>query len=140
MTTASSSGADGAVFTYHRVEAPMWWAMTVLMCIELVTVHLLLSAWSRTGALILSAITLPMIAWQINFIRRMKHNPFVLHPDHAELHMRTLMSANVPYAAIKSIDGDAAAVARRAGGIRFRYMSAPTVTSSIARRPRGSRS
>jgi len=74
-------------FSYHRAVAPMLWVLTALSGIELLVLHLLVSHWSPTAALLLSAVTLAGIVWLVVAIASMKRLPVVI--GHDRLILRT---------------------------------------------------
>jgi hypothetical protein len=83
-------------FSYHRAIAPMLWAFVALASIELVVVHLLLAHWSRTAALILSALSLATIVWLVGVIRGFRRLPVLLTPDALVMRVGALKGAAVP--------------------------------------------
>ena len=76
-----------ASFGYSRALAPLLWVFAAIMALELVLVHLLVSAlWSHKVALILSAISLTALVWTIAFIRSLNRCPVLV--DEAGVTMR----------------------------------------------------
>ena len=73
------------------------WAFACIMAIELVVVHLLASAlWSRTGAAILSLLSLAALIWTILFIRSLKHRPVLVDEEGVTMRLGSLRSVLVP--------------------------------------------
>ena len=72
------------------------WAFACLMAVELVVVHLLVSAlWSRTAAMILSALSLGALAWTIAFIRSLKRLPVLVDEGGVTMRLGSLKSVRV---------------------------------------------
>ena len=96
----------GQAFFYHRAIAPMLWVFVALASIELLVVHLLLSHWSPTTALILSALSLASILWLIGVIRGFRRLPVLLTPDTLVLRVGTLRSVTVPLGDVVGLRAD----------------------------------
>ncbi len=91
-------------FSYRRALAPLLWAFAAIMMLELLVVHLLVSAlWSRVAALILSALSLAMLAWIIVFIRSLKRLPVLVDGEGVLLRLGSLRSVRVRAAQIAAL-------------------------------------
>lgn len=86
----------GQTFAYHRAVAPMLWVLVGLASIELLVVHLLLAHWSRTAAVILSALTFGSIVWLVGVIRSFRRLPVLLTADALVMRAGTLKGVTLP--------------------------------------------
>ncbi|MFT3978619.1 MAG: hypothetical protein QM688_16155 [Sphingomonas bacterium] len=63
-------------FSYSRALAPPLWAFVFIMGVELLVVHILVAGlWSHVAALVLSVISIAMIAWIVTIIRGLSARP-----------------------------------------------------------------
>jgi hypothetical protein len=84
-------------FSYSRALAPPMWAFACIMAVELVVIHLLVSAlWSRTAAAILSILSLAALVWTIAFIRSLKRLPVLIDAERVTMRLGFLKSVRVP--------------------------------------------
>lgn len=81
----------------------MMWVFVGLASIELLVVHLLIAHWSRTAALILSALTLGSIVWLISVIRSFRRLPVLITQDALVMRIGTLKTVAVPLADIAGL-------------------------------------
>jgi hypothetical protein len=73
------------------------WAFACIMAVELVVVHLLVSAlWSRIAAAILSMLSLAAMVWTIVFIRSLKRLPVLVDEAGVMMRLGSLKSVRVP--------------------------------------------
>jgi len=98
MTSAGAAPpAAPLAFSYSRALAPPIWAFACIMAIELVVVHLLVSAlWSRTAAAILSILSLAALVWTVSFILSLSRLPVLVDRDKVTMRVGTLKSVEVP--------------------------------------------
>jgi len=88
-------------FSYSRALTPLLWIFVAIMAVELVLMHLLLSAlWSHVAALILSGISLAALLWTIAFIRSLKRRPVLVDEGGVTMRLGSLRSVRVPAASI----------------------------------------
>ena len=82
---------------------------------ELLVVHLLLSHWSRTAALLLSVLSFGSILWLVGAIRSFRRLPVLVTPDALVMRTGTLRSVTVPLADVAGLreHWDAAALKQR---------------------------
>lgn len=86
-----------AAFSYNRALAPLLWVFACIMALELVLVHLLVSAlWSHVAALILSAISLAALVWTILFIRSLNRCPVLVDGEGVTMRVGALGTVHVP--------------------------------------------
>jgi hypothetical protein len=96
--------AEGAAFAYSRALAPPLWAFAFIMAVELLVVHLLVSAlWSHVAALILSALSLAALIWTIAFIRSLRRLPVLVDGEGVTMRLGSLRSVTVPAAYIAGL-------------------------------------
>jgi hypothetical protein len=95
--------ASDQAFSYHRAIAPMLWAFVAIALVELIVVHLLLAHWSRTAALILSALSLASILWLVSVIRSFRRLPVLITPDALVMRVGTLKGATVPLSQVAGL-------------------------------------
>jgi hypothetical protein len=73
------------------------WAFACIMAVELVVVHLLVSAlWSRMAAVILSILSFAALAWTILFIRSLKRLPVLVDEAGVTMRLGSLKFMRVP--------------------------------------------
>jgi len=101
----TAHGAESpAAFAYNRPLAPSMWALACIMAVELVVVHLLVSAlWSRTAAAILSVLSLAALVWMVAFIRSLKRLPVLVDEEAVTMRLGSLRSVRVPAAQIAGL-------------------------------------
>lgn len=99
--------ADGDVrtFHYHRGIAPMMWMLVLISGIELLVVHFLVSFWSGTAALILSALTAAIIVWIVLLIRSMKRLPVWIGEGRLVMATGRLKRIETPLANVAGVRG-----------------------------------
>lgn len=91
-------------FSYSRALAPLLWVFAAIMALELVLVHLLVSAlWSHGAALILSAISLAALLWTIFFVRSLNRCPVLVDGTGVTMRIGSLRSVPVPAAHIAGL-------------------------------------
>lgn len=78
-------------FAYHRAIAPMMWVILALAAAELAIVHLLVSLWNLTIALVLSGFTLASMIWLMVLIRSLKRLPVRIEGDRLILRSGSIM-------------------------------------------------
>jgi len=84
-------------FSYRRALAPPVWAFACIMAVELVVVHLLVSALSsRIAALILSIASLAILVWTILFILSFRRLPVLVDEAGVTMRLGSLRSVRVP--------------------------------------------
>lgn len=84
-------------FSYSRALAPPLWAFASIMAVELVVVHLLVSAlWSHAAAAILSVLSVAGLAWTFVFIRSLKRLPVLVDAEGVTMRFGSLRSVTVP--------------------------------------------
>ena len=91
--SGAAAGQEPLLFHYHRGIAPMLWVLVAISIVELAVVHLLLSFWSRTAALLLSALTVLAIVWLVRAIGSMRRLPVCV--DGGSLLLRTGRFASI---------------------------------------------
>lgn len=96
MTGEGPRDSGSRLFSYHRSIGPMLWVMVGLSTIELAVVHLLISFWSHTAALILSMLTVASIVWIVLLIRSMRRLPVLLDERRLVMRVGTLRSVEGP--------------------------------------------
>jgi hypothetical protein len=80
------------------------WVLACIMAVELVIVHLFVSAlWSRTAAAILSIVSLASLAWIILFIRSLKRLPVLVDEKMVTMRIGSLKSVRVPCGQIAGV-------------------------------------
>lgn len=93
---APSQDGGAQLFAYHRQLAPIFWAFTAIVVIEMGVVHLLLARWSGAAALALGVLSgatlLSLVALILSFRRR----PVVLGPEGLRVRAGFLVDAHVP--------------------------------------------
>lgn len=93
-----------AAFSYSRALAPLLWAFVSIMVLELVLMHLLVSAlWSHVAAWVLSAISLAAVVWAISFIRSLNRCPVLVDAEGVTMRVGTLAVIRVPAAQIRGL-------------------------------------
>ena len=98
------AGQGTATFGYSRALAPLLWVFACIMALELVLMHLLVSAlWSHVAALILSAISLAALLWTIYFIRSLKRCPVLVDEEGVTMRVGTLGTVRVPARSIAGL-------------------------------------
>jgi hypothetical protein len=105
MTRAGvAQPAAPLAFSYSRALAPPIWAFACIMAVELVVVHLLVSAlWSRIAAAILSTLSVAALAWTIVFILSLKRRPVQVDEEGVTMRLGSLRSARVPRAQVAGV-------------------------------------
>jgi len=84
-------------FYYDRALVPPLWAFACIMAVELLVVHLLVSAlWSHMAAFILSALSFAALVWTIAFIRSLKRLPVLVDDEAVTMRLGSLKSLRVP--------------------------------------------
>jgi hypothetical protein len=84
-------------FSCDRALAPILWAFASIMAVELVIVHIFVSAlWSVRAAAILSALSLAALVWLVVLIRSLKHLPVVVDRDGVTMRVGSIRSVRVP--------------------------------------------
>ena len=84
-------------FSYDRALAPLLWAFASIMTVELIVVHIFVSAlWSVWAAAILSGLSLAALAWIVLLIRSLKRLPVLVDPDGVTMRAGSLRSVRVP--------------------------------------------
>lgn len=90
-------GEGTARFGYGRALAPLMWVFATIMALELVLVHLLVSAlWNHVAALVLSSISLAALVWTIAFIRSLHRCPVLVDEEGVTMRIGSLTSVRVP--------------------------------------------
>jgi len=85
------------LFSYSRALAPPLWAFACIMAIELVVVHLLVSALSsRIAAAILSIVSLVVLVWTILFILSFKRLPVLVDESGVTMRLGSLRTVLAP--------------------------------------------
>jgi hypothetical protein len=73
---------DGArAFSYHQQIMPMGVALLCLSLVELTVIHLLVSHWSRTAALVMSLISGVALVTLVGLIKSFRLRPILLEAD-----------------------------------------------------------
>ncbi len=83
----------------------MMWAFAALAALELFVVHFLVSLWSVTVALILSALTLATMIWLVLLIRSFRRLPVLLDEQGLFLRSGSLISLRVPLDRVEIVRG-----------------------------------
>lgn len=129
----------GQAFFYHRAIAPMLWVFVALASVELVVVHLFLSHWVPTAALILSALTLASVAWLVRAILRFPRLPVLLAPDALVMRVGTLKALTIPLTDVAGLrDAWDAEALRSRDVLNLALIAYPNVVIDL-RRPHGRR-
>jgi hypothetical protein len=98
------AGQGTATFGYSRALAPLLWVFASIMALELVLMHLLVSALgSQVAALILSAISLAALVWTIHFIRSLQRCPVLVDEEGVTMRVGGLGTVRVPAAHISGL-------------------------------------
>ena len=106
----------------------MMWAFAALAAIELFVVHFLVSLWSVTVALILSAWTLATMVWLVLLIRSFRRLPVLLDEKALLMRSGSLVSLRVPLDGIATVRGQFAGEALKARSVlNLAMLSYPNV-------------
>lgn len=98
------SAASPSTFGYSRALAAPMWVFACIMAVELIVVHLLVSAlWSRTAAAILSVLSLAALIGMIAFIRSLKRLPVLVDEEAVTMRLGSLRSVRLPAAQIAGL-------------------------------------
>ena len=90
---------SAASFGYSRALAPLVWVFACIMALELVLMHLLVSAlWSHVAAYVLSAISLAALLWTIAFVRSFNRCPVLADEEGVTMRIGFVKSIRVPLA------------------------------------------
>ena len=95
-------GARG--FAYHRVINPMIAVFLALQLIEIVVVHLLVSHWSQTAALVLLALGIWGALFFIALMKGFRLYPILLKADGVQVRGGSMIDMHVPFDTIAGID------------------------------------
>ncbi|HVR95369.1 MAG TPA: hypothetical protein VMW27_02060 [Thermoanaerobaculia bacterium] len=110
-----SASSSEAVFTYHRKSGygGIVFALLLMMLVEAIPVHLLLSRWSPAAAWVLTGLTLYGMLWFIGDYRAARLRPILL--DAESLRVRTGMrwSLRIPREQVVAVHKKSMAGARR---------------------------
>ena len=106
----------------------MMWAFAALAAIELFVVHFLVSLWSVTVALILSALTLATMVWLVLLIRSFRRLPVLLDEEALLLRSGSIVSLSVPLDRIETVRGQFASEALKSRSVlNLAMLSYPNV-------------
>jgi hypothetical protein len=121
-------------FAYHRAVAPMLWVLVGIGTLELAVVHLLVSLlWSRTGALVLSLVSLALLLWLVAAIVSMKRRPVLLDGETLLMRVGMLKTIAVPVSSIRGLRTQwNAAELKRRSVINLALVAYPNVIVDLA--------
>ena len=99
-------GDATAWFSYHRKNGliALLAALIGVTAVELLVVHLLVHAYSARAAWALSAVSGIGIVWLLGFVRALVLRPVLLYPDRLVVRGGIQWTADVPRAAIESVE------------------------------------
>lgn len=87
-------------FAYHRYLIPMLVAFLVLQLIELAVVHLLVSMWSETVALVLLGLSAWGVIYIVALLKSFRICPILLTQDGVRIRAGRLIDETIPFEAI----------------------------------------
>lgn len=119
MTGAASGPVESEplAFSYHRGIAPMMWVFFGLAGTELVVVHFLLALWRTDIALVVSALTLPLLVWLAAAIASFRRLPVVIGETGLTLRTGRLRCIEVPLQQIAGARADWSSEDLKARGV-----------------------
>ncbi|MES2338495.1 MAG: hypothetical protein V4537_10395 [Pseudomonadota bacterium] len=118
VLTSGAAEPDAPVrFSYARAVAPMMWVLLALSSIELVVLHLLVSAWRRDVALLLSVVTLAGIVWLVHAILSFRRMPVTLDDGVLTMRVGVIRTIAIPVDGIAAVGGERSAAASKLPGV-----------------------
>lgn len=124
---------DGArAFSYHQQIMPMGVALLCLSLVELTVVHLLVSHWSRTAALVMSLISGVALVTLVGLIKSFRLRPILLEADGLRLRGGVLFDRLIPFSALAHVETEVAPDSVRAPTTwNTAFLSWPNVMLSL---------
>jgi hypothetical protein len=120
-------------FTRHLSEVPTIYAIGVLAAIELVVVHLLVSRWSESAALLLLLVSILGIASIAATVRRLIKNPVLLTPTGLTVTHRDGSVFRIPFSSIADFEDTTSSPAPRGQSVlQFSLFAHPNVSLRLA--------
>jgi hypothetical protein len=123
----------GERFAYHRHELPMILLLASFALVELFLMHLLLSLWSNTAALIASALTLAAFLHMTMLVRAMIRRPILVDAHNVRVRCGIATEVLVPIASITRLEDSRFAPEPRGPGVfRATLLAHPNLTMHLA--------
>lgn len=95
--------SDARGFAYHRYLTPMLATFLALQLIELAVVHLIVSQFSETAALILLALSLWGTIWLVALMKSFRLFPVLLSGSALRVRSGRIVDLEVPYASVSEL-------------------------------------
>jgi hypothetical protein len=119
---------DPTRFSRHRYELPLLCVFLGLALVELLTVHLLLSLWSRTAAWVLTAFSVLAVAQIAWLIRGMVRHPHEIDTRHVHVRYGAAGHIKLPLSSIVQAENVAFRPEEKGAGVfRATLIASPNV-------------
>lgn len=95
---------DATAHGYHRYLTPMLATFVGLQVIELAVVHLLVSLWNETVALVLLAVSVWGLVWLVALMKSFRLFPVLLTSHSLRVRSGTIVDVDIPFPRISHVD------------------------------------